>query len=586
MNVYIPLIANLLLSIIVFVIAIKVYSIYKRKYIKWFLIALFFIPLLFIYSFFEMFLLPYYSVLLYPLFIIVIEVSAIMAQRNLLFSLRTEESKEYKILLREDIALIRDFEKIANYLIGRISPLIGVKSVENVLENCIEKYPILAGCYIGIDEKLKTMLLERNIEKLKGNRMKKICECFTYLIERLIELYSAFIPYNEIVEGLSKEIGRVDKRLTKYFIPMALFKLVVEPITRKYKAEDLKELRINVDIEGIYINRKGGIEIHRIYRYTKIEEKFLNFLKRCLPLFHKTIDDVEKQITENFRKLPSNIKGEIYRYEFVKLLPKGILEEEKIALASKEKLIEELAERKKKLEEAYARLAEAKLDRMKSKFIDIIAHELKTPLTAIKTYTDLLRKEKLGKLNKLQKEKLDKMAKNIERLTKLIDDMLQIPSIDAKELELRKERFYIKEIIDEIVEELEEVAQEKEQKIEIKIEDNLTVMGDKKLIEKAIKNIVTNAIKYTPKNGIICIEATRDGNMAHIMIKDTGKGIKKEELEKIFEPFYTGEGGGVGLGLTIAKNIIESHGGKIWAENKGYKGKGSTFHILLRRGRT
>ena len=173
MNVYIPLIANLLLSIIVFVIAIKVYSIYKRKYIKWFLIALFFIPLLFIYSFFEMFLLPYYSVLLYPLFIIVIEVSAIMAQRNLLFSLRTEESKEYKILLREDIALIRDFEKIANYLIGRISPLIGVKSVENVLENCIEKYPILAGCYIGIDEKLKTMPLERNIEELKGDRMKK-----------------------------------------------------------------------------------------------------------------------------------------------------------------------------------------------------------------------------------------------------------------------------------------------------------------------------------------------------------------------------------------------------------------------------
>jgi len=449
----------------------------------------------------------------------------------------------------------------------------------------------LASCYIGIDEKLRTLPLE-NIKM----KMEEICESFSFLIERLIELYSAFVPYEEIAEEISKGIKKVDKRLIDYFIPIALFKLVLEPITRKYKAEDLKELRINVDIEGIYVNKKGGIEIHKIYRYKKIDEKFINFLNRCLPLFHKVFDDVENIITRNFRNLPSNIKERIYRYEFIKLLPKGILEEEKIALASKEKLIEELVERKRKLEEAYERLAEAKLDKMKSKFIDIIAHELKTPLTAIKTYTDLLRKEKLGRLNKLQKEKLDKMARNIQRLTKLIDDMLQIPSIDAKELELRKERFYVKDIIDSIINEVEEIAQEKEQEIVIEMENNLSIIGDKKLIEKAIKNIVTNAIKYTPKKGKIYIRANGEKNMAHLIIKDTGKGIKKEEIEKIFEPFYTGEGGGVGLGLTIAKNIIESHGGKIWAESKESKEikeskeskeskeKGATFHILLRRG--
>lgn len=582
MNVFIPLSVNFILSITILFFIMNVYLIYKRKYLLFFLIALFLISSVFLYSFIEISYLseisPYF-ILAYPLMVIFAEISIMFAQKNLISSLKHEEGEEYRLLIREDIALIRSFGKICNYFIGRISTFIGIKNIETLLEECVEKYPVLFGIYLGVDERLNTKAVEESVDELKEERIEKLCEAFSYLITKLIDLYAAFVPYDDVAKQLEKEINKLDKRILKYFVPMMLFKVAVEPFIRELRGDELKKLRVFVDIEGIHVTKKGGIEFHKIYGYgdSVKEEKFIKFLQRVIPSIGH---DIEKRITEIFRKMPNNIKEEIYRYDFIKKLPKGILDEEKIVLMSKENLIEELIKRQNKLEEAYARLAEAKIGKMKSDFIDIIAHELKTPLTAIKTYTDLLRKEKLGKLNKLQKEKIEKMAKNIERLTKLIDDMLQIPSIDVKELELRKEVFYLSEVISKIMDEVNEMASEKKQYIEAEIEDEITVFGDKNLIEKAIKNIVVNAVKYTPENGSIKIKADRDGEFAHVSIKDTGKGISKKYIERIFEPFYSLEEG-VGLGLAISKNIIESHGGKIWVESE--EGKGSNFHILLRR---
>ncbi len=584
MNILFPVIANLLLSLIILLISINIYTVYRRKYILWFVFALFLLPVLFIYAIFEsLYLKNIWGVLFYPLIIIIAEIAVIMAQKNLLSSLKAEEGEEYRLLLREDIALIRAFGKLANYFIGRISLLVGIKSVEEILDECIEEYPILAGCYIGVDEKLNTEAMEAGMGEVVEGRMEEICEAFSYLIIKLIDLYAAMVPYGEIVDDMVKAIGRIDKKIARYFMPFILFKIILEPFLREAKGDELRALRLSADIKGIYIGRKGEIKYHWIYRFEEEEreEKFVELLRIILAIFENS-EEIKKEITESFRKLPENVKENIYRYEFIKKLPKGILDEEKIVLMSKERLIEELIDRQKKLEEAYERLAEAKLDKMKSSFIDIIAHEIKTPLTAIKTYVDLMRKEKLGKLTKLQKEKLEKVAKNIEKMTKLIDDMLQIPTIDAKELELRKELFEVKDIMEKIIDDTKEMAREKKQKISVDVEPALTVFGDKNLIEKAIKNIVTNAIKYTPEKGKISIKAMREGNYAHIQISDTGKGIEKSELEKIFEPFYS-RGGGAGLGLAIAKNVVESHGGKIWAES--VVGKGSTFHIVLRRKR-
>lgn len=583
MNALFPLTVDLMLSLLILFLAANIYIIYRRQYLVWFLVVLFLIPFLFLYSFVEMTYLsdisPYF-VVPYPLILVLVEVAIIIAQKNLLASMKTETGEEYKLLLREDVALIRAFEKIANYFIRRMSPFVGITNVEQILEECMEEYPILAGCYIGSDERLKVHMMEELIGEQREVEMKEICTAFSYFLTKLIDSYSALVPYDEIVEGVVHEIGNIDRRVISHFIPFVLFKMVLEPFIREFRGDELKKLRMSIDIAGVRITRRGRIEYHTIYAYdeTEVEEKFITFLVRLLA-FSGRDREIKEKVMAFFRKLPQNVKEEMYRRELIKKLPPGILDEEKMVLSSKEKLIEELIDRKQKLEEAYARLADAKLNKMKSEFVDIIAHELKTPLTTIKTYTDLLRKEKLGPLNEIQREKLDRMEKNITRLTKLIDDMLQIPSIDAKELELRKEIFPSREVLNAIAEEMEEIAREKKQKFTVEMEDDTTIFGDKNLIEKAIKNIVVNAVKYTPEGGSITVTAQREGPFTRISVADTGRGIKSEDMEKIFEPFYSLESG-AGLGLSIAKNIVESHGGRIWVEST--PGKGSQFHILLR----
>lgn len=574
-----------IISIMIFLMVLKIYLMYGRNYIIWFLFGIFFMPVIFIYSIFEVYFSFSYAPIAYPIFVILIEISIIVAERKLLSSIRAEEGEEYKILLREDVALLKAFERIANYLIGRISPLIGIKNIEETIEECIEKYPLLAEIYINPNEKLITYAVEKNMEEImEKERCKKLSQSFTFFIEKLIDLYAAFVPYDKIGEDINKIFSRIDNRkIIKWLIPFIILKTVIEPILRKCKLDELTEIRISIVIEGINLNKKGGIELHNIYEYEyeEIIEKIIKFFSRLHYILRRLFgDEINKEITKNFRSLPDNIKEEIYRIGIIKDLPTGILEEEKLTLMSREKLIEELIERKRKLEEAYRRLSEAKLDRMKANFINIIAHELRTPLTIIKTYTDLLLHEKLGKLNKLQKEKVANIAKNIEKLNDLINDMLQIPSINRQELEIRKENFYIKDAIKNVINDLKDMANEKKQKIKLSL-NNSIVNGDMKLIEKALKNIISNAIKYTDENGVIEIKAKNEGDFAHIQIKDNGKGIKKGDVEKIFEPFYTGDGGGVGLGLAIAKNIIERHDGKIWAESE--YGKGSTFHVILKR---
>jgi len=576
---------NLIFSFLIAIIVAKIYIIYKRDYLFWFLFSIILIPCIFIYSFIEYNLDFQNKEILYPVIVILIEIMMITGEKKLLSSLKSEEREEYKVLLREDMMLLKTFERISNFFIGKIYPLVGMKNIREKIKECEEKFPILSGIYVDERGKMLTYTVEKNMEKIDENeRIKRLCQSFIFLIERLVDMYSAFVSYEKIGEELRNLIKNIKStKVVKWLTPFVILKVVIEPILRKCKIDDLTHIRISMVIEGINIGRNGNIEMHEMcgYTYEEVVEKLIKFINRLHTSLTRIFgENINKEITKNFRLLPNNVKEEIYRMGIIKHLPSGILEEEKITFMSREKLIEELAERKRKLEEAYKRLSEAKLDRMKANFINMIAHELRTPLTIIKTYVDLLLHEKLGRLNKMQKEKISRIAENIEKLEGLINDMLQIPSINQQELELRKENFYIGDVIKIIVDEYRGIVQEKRQKMTTRIDDSM-VMGDIKLIEKAIKNVVSNSIKYTPEGGKIEIDVRKEGDSAHIIIKDNGPGIKMDEIEKIFEPFYTGEEGGVGLGLAITKSIIEGHGGRIWAEST--PGKGSTFHIILKR---
>ncbi len=247
-------------------------------------------------------------------------------------------------------------------------------------------------------------------------------------------------------------------------------------------------------------------------------------------------------------------------------------------------MLEDLNESRIKLEESYKELAE--LDKMKSDFIQIAVHELRTPLIAVKSGVELVNTGELGSLTSKQKEALGLAEQNIDVITALIDDMLDIMRIKSGKIGLMKESLSIKELVGLVANGLKPVFVKKKQKVTVKIPDSVSnIIGDPYLLAKVFNNLLGNAIKYTPDNGKITISAEDDGRKIHCAVTDTGVGIPKKEIDKIFDMFYVVDSSmsrkhkGVGLGLAICKGIMEAHNGKIWVESN--TGKGSTFHVTL-----
>lgn len=228
------------------------------------------------------------------------------------------------------------------------------------------------------------------------------------------------------------------------------------------------------------------------------------------------------------------------------------------------------------------------IDRMKTEFLSMVSHELRTPLTPIKGYLYLLISEKMGKLSEEQKKALEIISRQSEHLQTLIDSILDLSRIErGVPIPLKKEPLSLKTAIEEVAEATKIQAQAKELKVLLEIQEGLpTIMADEVKIKRAITNLVGNAIKFTPQGGEIRLRAFAEDSSIRVEVIDTGIGIAQENLTKIFEKFYqvdssiTRTAGGMGLGLPIAKEIIELHGGKIWAESEGL-GRGSRFIFTL-----
>lgn len=224
-----------------------------------------------------------------------------------------------------------------------------------------------------------------------------------------------------------------------------------------------------------------------------------------------------------------------------------------------------------------------KSERLKTEFMNIAAHELKSPVTPIKGYLDLIISDSDTS------EKVKNWAKvslrNSERLLKLVNDILDVSRLDTDTMRFEMERLDIVEILDEIAEDMKPVVENKKLKFIAEIPRELpNIMGDRHRLPQVLKNLFVNAIKFTD-NGSISIEAEKQKEHILISVKDTGVGISKDELKKIFTKFYQAYTGddrkneGTGLGLFICKEIIQKHGGEIWAESE--LSKGSTFIIKL-----
>jgi PAS domain S-box-containing protein len=270
-----------------------------------------------------------------------------------------------------------------------------------------------------------------------------------------------------------------------------------------------------------------------------------------------------------------------------KLAAQKLLHEQELR-SSAEDSARELKAEKDNLQREISR--RKKLETQKDEFIGMASHELKTPVTSIKAYTQVLQlrfeKEKHVKATEL----LSKMDAQLDKLTNLISDLLDVTKIEGGKLNFHESYFDINVLIDEIVEEMQRTTDN--HKIIKETTTTKLVWGDRERIGQVITNFLTNAIKYSPNSKKIIVKTKLNTNDMTISVQDLGVGIPEEAQKKVFDRFYRVSGKrqetypGLGLGLYISSEIVKRHNGKIWVESK--KGKGSTFNfsIPLKKGDT
>lgn len=229
---------------------------------------------------------------------------------------------------------------------------------------------------------------------------------------------------------------------------------------------------------------------------------------------------------------------------------------------------------------------QARIDRLKEDFISVAAHELKTPMTALKGYTELLLSEVAGKVTLVQEHFLQIIQTNVERLAELANDLLDISRIEAGMMQLQIRELNLLDLIEEVVITFRAEAERKGLRQVIDVPPDLpAVWGDRGRLLQLLSNLMSNAYKYTPGGGKIGITARQVNSQIQVDVMDTGIGISRQDQEQIFSRFFRADNplireiGGTGLGLSIAKSIVALHGGEIWVDSE--LGRGSTFSFTL-----
>jgi len=225
------------------------------------------------------------------------------------------------------------------------------------------------------------------------------------------------------------------------------------------------------------------------------------------------------------------------------------------------------------------------LDKSKSEFLSITSHELRTPITPIKAQLQMIQQEYFGALTEKQKESLTIVLRNTERLNKIIEDFLEISRIEAARLKFAFRKTNLHETVNETIGLMTGFAKEKNITLIVRMENLPIIEIDPDRISQVLRNLVHNAIKFSPTGSTIEVTAELQQDDIRFSVKDQGIGLNMEDQLRVFEPFYQVEGslrrsyGGTGLGLTICRGIIEAQKGKIWVDSK--PGLGSTFYFTV-----
>lgn len=323
-----------------------------------------------------------------------------------------------------------------------------------------------------------------------------------------------------------------------------------------------------------FVNPKM-LEIANLSLEDLLEKPFINFVA---PEYRKFIIDRNKKRISG-EEVPSKYETEILLKDGRKVpleTSANIIEYE--GRAATMAIIRDITERKK-------------IDQMKTNFINTAAHELRTPLSALKAHVDLLdMKSKDITLPEDINRKIGIIARNADRLSVLINNLLDYTRLEAGTIKLRLELGSLESVAVQAIKEVLPLAQKHGHKLDLITPKPLPfIYMDKEIIHTIFSNLLSNAIKYTSDGGEIHVTIMdKEGNL-HITVKDTGIGIAEEDFEKIFQPFHVAEIPAsarfqseferTGLGLAITKEYVKMHGGSIWVESR--IGEGSTFHVVL-----
>ncbi|NCF74965.1 MAG: hypothetical protein GWO87_00540 [Xanthomonadaceae bacterium] len=444
--------------------------------------------------------------------------------------------------------------------------------------------------------------------------------------ERISNKYFFASLYNEeqILQNLIKEIPRVldIKHLINLIVDTIKNTLQIEKVVlwsfdmKNKKFVALKPTDCNTkEMEGFIKSKflknyfsKSNLFIMQEAEYA-LSHELVNINNRDKNYFLELISKMKKQEIEialplvvkksliGFLFLGRKIDNAVYNKQDIDMLK--IIANQSAAALENALLYEETKnfniKMKEEVKRATGKLRKAnkelkKLDKVKSEFISIASHQLRTPITIIKGYVSMLLEGDYGKINKKANSTLQQTYKSAQHMARLVEDFLNISRIESGKIvfDFKKEKFDA--LVKETAMGFEEIAKTKNLKINLDIQKNLpVVLVDKVKIKEVVSNLIDNAIKYTKQGAIIIsLKLIKEENKKFLLlsIADNGIGISKEDISNIFKKFIRGKKvslihtEGLGLGLYFSKKVVEAHHGKIWVESKG-ENKGSVFYVRL-----
>jgi PAS domain S-box-containing protein len=224
--------------------------------------------------------------------------------------------------------------------------------------------------------------------------------------------------------------------------------------------------------------------------------------------------------------------------------------------------------------------------RLKDEFLAVLSHELRTPLNTVLGYARMLKREDQRMTGPLRERALDALERNADALSRLVNDILDTSRIVTGKLRLSLENNGVEGVIEDSIETVRPQAEAKGVALHARVEPGLSVLADRDRLQQVIWNLLSNAIKFTPANGTVTVGAAQHGDAVSISVHDTGIGIAREHLPYLFQRFWQAHTGvsrefaGLGIGLALARHLVELHGGTIGVESPGM-GRGATFTVML-----